>query len=58
MIFTNAKYETDLFTGENDKIIVEIDGVITFVSISEDNWVYKKIKKQVEAGELTIADVE
>jgi len=58
MIFTNAKYETDLFTGENDKIIVEIDGVITFVSISEDNWVYKKIKKQVEAGELTIADEE
>lgn len=58
MIFTNAKYGTDLFTGENDKIIVEIDGVTTFVSLSEDNWVYKKIKEQVDAGTLTIADAE
>jgi hypothetical protein len=58
MIFTNARYEADQLTGENDKIIVEIDGVTTFVSISEDNWVYKEIKKQVDAGTLTIADAE
>jgi hypothetical protein len=58
MIFTNARYGTDLFTGENDKVIVDIDGVTTFVSLADDNWVYKEIKKQVEAGELTIADAE
>ena len=58
MIFTNARYEVDQITGENDKIIVDIDGVTTFVSLSDDNRIYKKIKEQVEAGELTIADAE
>ena len=58
MIFTNARYEAHQATGENDKVIVDIDGVTTFVSISDDNWVYKEIKKQVEAGELTIQDAE
>lgn len=58
MIFTNARYEAHQVTGENDKVIVDIDGVTTFVSISDDNWVYKKIKEQVDAGELTIQDAE
>ena len=58
MIFTNARYEADFFTGENDKVIVDIDGVTTFVSLSDDNWVYKKIKEQVDAGTLTIAEAE
>ena len=58
MIFTNARYEAHQATGENDKVIVDIDGVTTFVSISDDNWVYKEIKKQVDAGELTIQDAE
>ena len=58
MIFTNARYEADLFTGENDKVIVDIDGVTTFVSLADDNWVYREIKKQVEAGTLTIADAD
>jgi hypothetical protein len=58
MIFTNARYEVDQITGENDKVIVDIDGITTFVSLSDDNWVYKKIKEQVDAGELTIQDAE
>ena len=58
MIFTNARYEAHQATGENDKVIVDIDGVTTFVSISDENWVYREIKKQVEAGTLTIADAE
>ncbi len=58
MIFTNARYEAHQATGENDKVIVDIDGVTTFVSISDENWVYREIKKQVEAGTLTIADAD
>jgi hypothetical protein len=58
MIFTNARYEAHQVTGENDKVIVDIDGVTTFVSISDENWVYKEIRKQVEAGTLTIQDAE
>ena len=58
MIFTNARYEAHQATGENDKVIVDIDGVTTFVSISDENWVYREIKKQVDAGTLTIADAE
>jgi hypothetical protein len=58
MIFTNARYEVDQITGENDKVIVDIDGITTLVSISDENWIYKKIKEQVEAGELTIQDAE
>jgi hypothetical protein len=58
MIFTNARYEAHQVTGENDKVIVDIDGVTTFVSISDENWVYKEISKQVEAGTLTIQDAE
>ena len=58
MIFTNAGYEADEITGKNDKVIVDIDGVTTFVSLADDNWIYKEIKKQVDAGTLTIADAD
>jgi hypothetical protein len=58
MIFTNARYEAHQVTGENDKVIVDIDGVTTFVSISDDNWIYREIMRQVEAGELTIAEAD
>ena len=45
-------------TTVHDHIVATIDGVKTFIPISEDNRHYKEIMRQVEAGTLTIADAE
>jgi hypothetical protein len=55
-MFTNAKYNKDAFTGNISSIIVDINGITSFVPISEDNGDYNEIMRQVEAGELVIAD--
>ena len=43
---------------ENDNIRVEINGVISNVPIDEANTDYAEIKRQVDAGELTIEDAD
>lgn len=57
MTITEAKYLTD-FDGNNTSIMAIIDGVQSFVPISEGNRHYKEIMRQVDAGDLTIADAE
>jgi len=56
MEITNAKYYTD--NGENDGIVATIDGEFCAVPIQVGNRHYDEIMRQVDAGELTIADAE
>ena len=58
MNITKAKYHNSLSTGERISIKVTIDGVEMFVPIDEDNRHYAEIKRQVDAGELTIEDAD
>jgi len=54
---TSAKYGK----GQDDKnscIKATIDGVECYVPIDEDNMDYAEIKRQVDAGELTIEDAD
>lgn len=58
MEITNAKYVNG-FTGEvNVTIRATIDGQEAFVPVNPANAHYAEIMRQVEAGELTIADAE
>ena len=59
MIFENARYfNEEKLPDQIADILVEIDGVLSWVPQSEDNRHYAEILKQVEAGDLTIADAE
>ena len=54
---TSAKYGK----GQDDKnscIKATIDGVECFVPLDEDNIHYAEIKRQVDAGELTIEEAD
>lgn len=57
MNISNAQY-TQIVSGENSGIKATVNGIELFVPISEGNRHYKEILRQVEAGELTIADAE
>ncbi len=57
MEIKNAKYVADL-SGENNTIEATIDGVHSTVPLTLENYHYAEILKQVEAGDLTIADAE
>lgn len=54
MNITSAKYEKEAISGEVDVIVAVIDGVKLSVPISEGNRHYDEIKRQVDAGTLTI----
>jgi len=56
MNITNAKYYAE--DGENLSISVFINGLRTIVPLDPDNSDYREIMRQVEAGELTIADAD
>lgn len=58
MNITNAKYQIDPDTNENGGITATIDGVVTCVPLSQSNRHYIEIMRQVDAGELTIADAD
>jgi hypothetical protein len=45
-------------TNQNDTIKIVVDGVTMDVPIYVGNTHYDEIMRQVEAGELTIADAE
>mgnify|MGYP000131834708 CR=1 FL=1 len=56
-IYTNARYCTD-DDGNNTYIKVSIEGIISFVPVDNENGDYKEIMRQVDAGELTIAEAD
>jgi hypothetical protein len=58
MNITNAKYVTDTETNQNDTIAITVDGVVTYVPMSQSNSDYIEIMRQVDAGTLTIADAD
>ena len=62
MNITSAQYmnATNLSDGTTyqDNIKATIDGIEMFVPINSDNRHYAEILRQVEAGELTIADAD
>ena len=58
MNITNAKYHLD-YNGNNTAISATIDGEYIVIPMNaEGNRHYDEIMRQVEAGELTIADAE
>ena len=58
IIITSAKYVTNPFLGGNDNILAVINGETLSVPIDPDNRHYAEIMRQVDAGELTIADAD
>tara|TARA_Y100000114_G_C11696878_1_gene296454 strand:- start:27 stop:203 length:177 start_codon:yes stop_codon:yes gene_type:complete len=58
MIIENAKYIKDELIDTMSGIIATIDGEVVGVPISLDNRHYAEILRQVDAGELTIADAD
>lgn len=57
IVVTEARYTLDI-DGNNAGIFCLIDGVATNVPMSMGNRYYVEIMRQVDAGELTIADAE
>ena len=57
MIISNAQYENDL---EGNAVVVKatIDGQEFSVPVNVENRHYIEIKRQVDAGELTIEDAD
>ena len=55
---TNAQYIAHPIDGTNSSIKATIDGTEMFVPIDPANRHYAEIMRQVEAGELTIADAD
>ena len=58
MNITEAQYQADLISGNNTSIQATIDGVELFVPLVSANRHYAEIMRQVDAGELTIADAD
>jgi hypothetical protein len=56
MIIENAKYYAS--DGQNVSVNATIDGVTMSVPLDPANRHYAEIVRQVEAGELTIADAD
>jgi hypothetical protein len=58
IIITSAKYVTNPFLGGNDNILAVINGETLSVPFDLGNVHYAEIMRQVDAGELTIAEAE
>ena len=56
MTITSAKYYAK--DGQNQSIKATIDGVVWSVPLDPANCHYAEIMRQVDAGELTIADAD
>ena len=57
MQISNAQHLVDM-DGNNTAIVATIDGNEVFVPVSQDNRHYAEIMRQLEAGDLTIADAD
>ena len=58
MNITNAQYINKLETNEIDHIHVTVDSIEIDVPLDPANRHYAEILRQVDAGELTIAEAE
>ena len=58
MEIKNAKYLKDIVDNKNMAVNAEIDGENLTVPLDPNNRHYAEILKQVEAGDLTIADAD
>jgi hypothetical protein len=58
MQITSAQYLTDPLSGTNSSIRATIDGQEMSVPLDPANRHYAEIMRQVEAGELVIAEAE
>ena len=58
MNITSAQYQDPDGNGRNDTIKATIDGTEMFVPLDPANTEYAEIQRQVDAGELTIADAD
>ena len=58
MNITSAKYKKEAISGEVDIIVAVIDGITFSVPIAEGNRHYDEIKRQVDAGTLTIEEAD
>ena len=58
MNITSAQYETDEIKEGNVGIKATIDGIEMSVPLDPANRHYDAIMRQVEAGDLTIADAD
>ena len=58
MEISNVKKIKDIYTDTVTEVTCIIDNKVTTVPINLNNRHYAEIKKQVDAGELTIADAD
>ena len=58
MEIKNAKYNKHDITGKNVSIDCQINNRFCSVPINEENIDYQEIKKQVDAGTLTIEEAD
>ena len=58
MIIKDAKYVKDLFDPKIQYISANVDGQVWQIPIDSENRMYQEIKKQVDAGTLTIATAD
>ena len=58
IMYTNAQYYRDPFTGNNISIRVDINGVTSSVPLDPTNTDYAAIMALVAEGKLTIAPAE
>ncbi len=58
MEIKNAKYNKHDISGKNVSIDCQINNRFCSVPINEENRDYKEIKKQVDAGTLTIEEAD
>ena len=54
MKIENAKYHKDIISGKDGSINCIINGKHCSVPMADDNKEYQEIKKQLDAGTLTI----
>ena len=58
MIFVNPKYSVDQQTNQTLGITATIEGIDYIIPLDPANRHYAEIMRQVDAGELTIADAD
>ena len=58
IVFINPKYVKDIKTDENVFIQATVDGQLCDIPLDEENRHYKEIKRQVDAGMITIEEAD
>ena len=59
MNIENAKYQTsDIDSSVNTAVVATVDGTTYTIPLDPANTHYAEILRQVDAGELTIADAD